>query len=65
MMQVGYIVMREYSTGSMSTLLRMKGAEVVGVYHGLIDEKIVSVLHRYFIFLSIWHLATCSRNTCF
>ncbi|QCD95355.1 glycerophosphoryl diester phosphodiesterase [Vigna unguiculata] len=43
---VGYIVMREYSTGSMSTLLRMKGAEVVGVYHGLIDEKIVSVLHR-------------------
>ncbi|XP_014500225.1 glycerophosphodiester phosphodiesterase GDPD4 [Vigna radiata var. radiata] len=43
---VGYIVTREYSSGVRSTLLRMKGAEVVGVYHGLIDEKIVRVLHR-------------------
>lgn len=50
-MQVGYIVMREYSSGVRSTLLRMKGAEVVGVYHGLIDEKIVRVLHRYVFLL--------------
>jgi len=45
-MQVGYIVMREPSTGARSKLLRMKGAEVVGVYHPLIDEKLMKVLHR-------------------
>lgn len=43
---VGYIVMREPSTGARSKLLRMKGAEVVGVYHPLIDEKLMKVLHR-------------------
>ncbi|XP_061337388.1 glycerophosphodiester phosphodiesterase GDPD4 isoform X2 [Gastrolobium bilobum] len=46
MMQVGYIVMREPSTGARTNLLRMKGAEVVGVYHPLIDEKLMRVLHR-------------------
>ncbi|KAG5047741.1 hypothetical protein JHK86_017147 [Glycine max] len=46
MMQVGYIVMREPSTGARTNLLRMKGAEVVGVYHPLIDENLVKVLHR-------------------
>ncbi|KAK7322360.1 hypothetical protein VNO77_25739 [Canavalia gladiata] len=43
---VGYIVMREPSTGARTNLLRMKGAEVVGVYHPLIDEKLMRVLHR-------------------
>ncbi|KAJ7949938.1 Glycerophosphodiester phosphodiesterase GDPD4 [Quillaja saponaria] len=43
---VGYIVMTDPSTGSRTNLLRMKGAAVVGVYHPLIDEKLVRVLHR-------------------
>ncbi|KAF7836382.1 glycerophosphodiester phosphodiesterase GDPD4 [Senna tora] len=43
---VGYIVMIDPSTGARTNLLRMKGAEVVGVYHPLIDEKLVKVLHR-------------------
>jgi len=47
MMQVGYIVMREHFTGARTNLLRMKGAEVVGVYHRLIDEKLVKILRRY------------------
>lgn len=47
LLQVGYIVMRDPSTGARTNLLRMKGAEVVGVYHPLIDKKLVSVLHRF------------------
>ncbi|XP_019434591.1 PREDICTED: glycerophosphodiester phosphodiesterase GDPD4 isoform X2 [Lupinus angustifolius] len=43
---VGYIVMREPKTGVRTNLLRMKGAEVVGVYHPLIDEKLMKILHR-------------------
>ncbi|KAK4256380.1 hypothetical protein QN277_009255 [Acacia crassicarpa] len=43
---VGYIVMRDPSTGARTNLLRIKDAEVVGVYHPLIDEKLVKVLHR-------------------
>ncbi|CAJ1958501.1 unnamed protein product [Sphenostylis stenocarpa] len=43
---VGYIVMREHSTGAKTNLLRMKGAEVVGVYHPLINEKLMTVLRR-------------------
>ncbi|MED6205111.1 Glycerophosphodiester phosphodiesterase gdpd4 [Stylosanthes scabra] len=43
---VGYIVMKEPSTGARTNLLRMKGAEVVGVYHPLIDQKLIRVLHR-------------------
>ncbi|KAM1682601.1 hypothetical protein EV1_033538 [Malus domestica] len=42
---VGYIVMMDPSTGARSNLLRMKGAGVVGVYHPLIDEKLVRNLH--------------------
>lgn len=47
LLQVGYIVMNDPSTGERSNLLRMKGAKVVGVYHPLIDEKLMSTLHRY------------------
>ncbi|GER27626.1 PLC-like phosphodiesterases superfamily protein [Striga asiatica] len=43
---VGYIVMIDGTTGSRMKLLRMRGADVVGVYHPLIDEQIVKVLHR-------------------
>ncbi|KAF8405664.1 hypothetical protein HHK36_007740 [Tetracentron sinense] len=42
---VGYIVMKDPSTGARTNLLRMKGAGVVGVYHPLIDEKLVRILH--------------------
>ncbi|CAK7344525.1 unnamed protein product [Dovyalis caffra] len=33
-------------TGIKTNLLRMKSAGVVGVYHPLIDEKLVTILHR-------------------
>ncbi|KAK9271359.1 hypothetical protein L1049_026949 [Liquidambar formosana] len=42
---VGYIVMKDPSTGARTNLLRMKGAGVVGVYHPLIEEKLVRILH--------------------
>ncbi|KAA8544559.1 hypothetical protein F0562_022582 [Nyssa sinensis] len=42
---VGYIVMKDPSTGARTNLLRMRGAGVVGVYHPLIDEKLVKILH--------------------
>ncbi|OAY71659.1 glycerophosphodiester phosphodiesterase GDPD4 [Ananas comosus] len=43
---VGYIVMKDPSTGVRSNLLRMKGAKVVGVYHPLIDNDLIRVLRR-------------------
>ncbi|KAL3845725.1 hypothetical protein ACJIZ3_003128 [Penstemon smallii] len=42
---VGYIVMMDPSTGTRTELLRMKDAGVVGVYHPLIDENLVKILH--------------------
>ncbi|XP_059452112.1 glycerophosphodiester phosphodiesterase GDPD4 isoform X3 [Corylus avellana] len=42
---VGYIVMKDPSTGARTKLLRMKSAGVVGVYHPLVDEKLVKILH--------------------
>ncbi|KAH7519755.1 glycerophosphodiester phosphodiesterase GDPD4 [Ziziphus jujuba] len=42
---VGYIVMIDPSTKVRTNLLRMKDADVVGVYHPLIDEKLVRILH--------------------
>lgn len=35
------------STSARAGLLRMKGADVVAVYHPLIDEKLVRILHGY------------------
>lgn len=46
-LQVGYIVMFDQSTGLRNGVLRIKKAKVAGVYHPLIDEKLVSILHRY------------------
>ncbi|KAM0940773.1 putative glycerophosphodiester phosphodiesterase [Dioscorea sansibarensis] len=43
---VGYIVMKDPSTGARSSILRMRGANIVGVYHPLIDKKLVRTLHR-------------------
>ncbi|KAI3785401.1 hypothetical protein L1987_44519 [Smallanthus sonchifolius] len=45
-MTVGYIVMMNFSTGIRSKLLRMRVADVVGIYHGLVDESVVKILHR-------------------
>lgn len=42
---VGYIVMIDPLTGARTNLLRMRDARVVGVYHPLIDEKLVRILH--------------------
>ncbi|XP_077224680.1 PLC-like phosphodiesterases superfamily protein isoform X3 [Tasmannia lanceolata] len=42
---VGYIVMKDPSTGERTNLLRMKDAKVAGVYHPLVDEKLVRILH--------------------
>lgn len=47
LLQVGYIVMIDVSTGLRTNLLRMKDAKVVGVYHPLIDEKLVQISHGY------------------
>ncbi|KAG5520313.1 hypothetical protein RHGRI_033024 [Rhododendron griersonianum] len=44
-MTVGYIVMKDPSTSARNNLLRMRGAGVVGVYHPLIDEKLMTILH--------------------
>ncbi|RZC49086.1 hypothetical protein C5167_017515 [Papaver somniferum] len=42
---VGYIVMSDPLTGARTNILRMKKASVVGVYHPLVDDKLVRVLH--------------------
>ncbi|XP_074335381.1 glycerophosphodiester phosphodiesterase GDPD4 isoform X2 [Apium graveolens] len=42
---VGYIVMKDPSTGVRTNLLRISGAGVVGVFHQLIDKNLVKVLH--------------------
>lgn len=47
LLQVGYIVMIDPITGARTNLLRMRDARVVGVYHPLIDEKLVRILHGY------------------
>lgn len=47
LLQVGYIVMMDQSTRTRTQPLRMRGAGVVGVYHPLIDEKLVKILHGY------------------
>lgn len=61
-MQVGYIVMREHSTGARTNLLRMKGADVVGVYHPLIDEKLMRVLHRCDFILKLCNLTASGMD---
>ncbi|MBA0566273.1 hypothetical protein Golob_011104 [Gossypium lobatum] len=43
--QVGYVVMVDPHTGARTNLLRMKGPKVAGVYHQLIDERMVKILH--------------------
>lgn len=42
---VGYIVMKDPYTGARSNLLRIKKAAVVGVFHPLINKKLVKILH--------------------
>lgn len=52
--QVGYIVMVDPSTGVRTNLLRMKGARVVAVYHPLIDDRLVKILHGYETHSELW-----------
>ena len=49
LLQVGYIVMVDKSTGRRTELVRFEGAKVAGVYHPLIHEKVVKVMRRYSI----------------
>lgn len=42
---VGYIVMRDPMTGERMNILRLKGAQAVGIYHPLVDEKLMRILH--------------------
>ncbi|XP_034674917.1 glycerophosphodiester phosphodiesterase GDPD4-like isoform X2 [Vitis riparia] len=51
---VGYIVMKDPSTGARTNLLRMKAARIVGVYHPLIDEKLVRILRGYDLPLQLY-----------
>ncbi|KAE8707903.1 Glycerophosphodiester phosphodiesterase GDPD4 [Hibiscus syriacus] len=44
-LMVGYIIMVDPHTGARCSLFRMKGAKVTGVYHQLIDERLVKTLH--------------------
>ncbi|KAL6658148.1 hypothetical protein ACP70R_003734 [Stipagrostis hirtigluma subsp. patula] len=44
---VGYIVMVDKSTGSRTELVRIEGSKVAGVYHPLIHEKVMQVMHRH------------------
>lgn len=45
---VGYIVMVDWSTGIRTELLRrIEGAKVAGVYHSLIHEKLMKVMHKH------------------
>lgn len=43
---VGYIVMVDKSTGRTTELVRITGSKVAGVYHRLIHEKLMKVMHR-------------------
>ncbi|CAM8921060.1 unnamed protein product [Rhodiola kirilowii] len=43
--ETGYIVMEDASTKARSNVLRITNAGVVGVYHPLIDEKLIRILH--------------------
>lgn len=44
---VGYIVMVDRSTSRRTPLLRIEGAKVAGIYHPLIDEKVMRVMRRH------------------
>lgn len=71
-LKVGYIVMVDPSTGVRTNLLRMKGAGVVGIYHPLIDERTMRILHGYestfrniFVFIRVWNSSSISKHVHF
>ena len=43
---VGYVVMKDKATGKVSDPLRMKGASIVGAFHGIITTKLAKTVHR-------------------
>lgn len=44
--QAGYIVMKDKVTGRITDPIRMKRVEVVGTYHGAVNAKVVSDIHK-------------------
>ncbi|KAK1646416.1 hypothetical protein QYE76_064221 [Lolium multiflorum] len=44
--KVGYIVMVDWSTGRRTELVRIEGAKVAGVYHSLINGRLMKTMHR-------------------
>lgn len=64
-LQVGYIVMKDPSTDARNNLLRMRGAGVVGVYHPLIDEKLMTILHGYESYRSYSYYVSHLPESCF
>ncbi|KAJ1275231.1 hypothetical protein BS78_05G120900 [Paspalum vaginatum] len=44
---VGYIVMVDKSTSRRTELVRIEGAKVAGIYHPLIHEKVMRIMHRH------------------
>lgn len=43
---MGYVVMKDKVTGKVSDPLRMKGASIVGAFHGIISTKLAKTVHR-------------------
>lgn len=51
--------MVDKSTGRRTQLVRLEGAKVAGVYHPLIHEKVMKVMHRYMHLISCIPLFVC------
>ncbi|KAL2631389.1 hypothetical protein R1flu_016075 [Riccia fluitans] len=56
--KTGYIVMKDLTTGKASELVRLKGAEIVGIYYGLVNGNVVSHLHRHRKQVHAWTVDT-------
>ncbi|KAL3689223.1 hypothetical protein R1sor_015532 [Riccia sorocarpa] len=56
--KTGYIVMKDLTTGKVSELVRLKGAEIVGIYYGLVNDKVVRHLHRHGKKVHAWTVDT-------
>lgn len=54
--------MVDKSTGRKTELVRLEGAKVAGVYHPLIHEKLVNIMHRYLYLIT--HIWICFPPIC-
>ncbi|KAG0592296.1 hypothetical protein M758_1G235000 [Ceratodon purpureus] len=43
---LGFIVMKDKVTGKVTSPLRMKGAGLIGAFHGIVTRKLVNTAHR-------------------